>query len=450
MMRSLHSRMLMVASLVLASFLGLSALALDQAFRKSMEEAVRERLQDQIYALLGAAGEDSRGRMRLPEALPDPRLSNPDSGLYAQVEGEKGSYSWKSFSLVGRNMEFLNPQPAGQLSFERSRFEDGEYYVIAFGVLWEDFSGGEWDYTLSIAQSTRGITAQVEAFRARLFYWLGGVALLLLVTQGLVLGWGLRPLRKAEADLHRIETGKAERIDGRYPRELQGLIDKINLLLRNSKTSRDRYRHSLGDLAHSLKTPLSVLKGASGSTDRERLGQIVDEEVSRMDDIVQYQLKRAAASGVSHPGISVPVRPIAQRLMDALVKVYGDGETSCRIEIDGAVTFPGDGGDLMEILGNLMDNAFKYGYRNVRVGASWQTDSNAGIVKRLRISVEDDGPGVPEADREEILNRGVRRDQRIPGQGIGLSVTREIVSLYGGSLSIQDSDLGGTAVIVTL
>lgn len=448
-MHSLHSRLLLVASLVLASFLGLGALALDQAFRTSGEEAMRERLQGQVYLLLGAATEDAEGRMRLPDTLPDPRLSNPDSGLYAQVTGENGEYVWKSFSLIGREMVFLSQQGAGVRHFVKKRFNGEEFYLINFGVLWEDLQGRELAYTLAVAESTRGLLEQVEAFRARLMYWLGGAAVLLLVAQGLVLAWGLRPLRKAEADLHRIESGEIEAIGGRFPRELQGLINNINLLIRNGRASRDRYRNSLGDLAHSLKTPLSVLRGAAESGDRERLKLAVEDEVSRMDEIVQYQLRRAAASGAAQPGVSVPVSPLIERLAATLAKVYSEKGVDCRIEVADALRFVGDSGDLMEILGNLMENAFKYGHSQVRVGASILPDS-MGVDSVIRVIIEDDGPGIPVEDREDVLNRGARMDQRIPGQGIGLSVAKEIIRLYGGSLQIGESQLGGAAVTAIL
>ena len=448
-MHSLHSRLLLVASLVLASFLGLGALALDRAFRTSGEEAMRERLQGQVYLLLGAAAEDAEGRMRLPDALPDPRLSNPDSGLYAQVTGENGGYVWKSFSLIGRDMAFLSHQGAGVRHFVKKHFNGEEFYLINFGVLWEDLQGRELAYTLAVAESTRGLLEQVEAFRARLMYWLGGAAVLLLVAQGLVLAWGLRPLRKAEADLHRIESGEIEAIGGRFPRELQGLINNINLLIRNGRASRDRYRNSLGDLAHSLKTPLSVLRGAAESGDRERLKLAVEDEVSRMDEIVQYQLRRAAASGAAQPGVSVPVSPLIERLAATLAKVYSEKGVDCRIEVADALRFVGDSGDLMEILGNLMENAFKYGRSQVRVRANTPPDSMGGD-SVIRVIIEDDGPGIPMQDREEVLNRGARMDQRIPGQGIGLSVAQEIIHLYGGSLTIGDSNLGGAVVTATL
>ncbi len=448
-MHSLHSRLLLVASLVLASFLGLGALALDRAFRTSGEEAMRERLQGQVYLLLGAAAEDAEGRMRLPDALPDPRLSNPDSGLYAQVTGENGGYVWKSFSLIGRDMAFLSHQGAGVRHFVKKHFNGEEFYLINFGVLWEDLQGRELAYTLAVAESTRGLLEQVEAFRARLMYWLGGAAVLLLVAQGLVLAWGLRPLRKAEADLHRIESGEIEAIGGRFPRELQGLISNINLLIRNGRASRDRYRNSLGDLAHSLKTPLSVLRGAAESGDRERLKLAVEDEVSRMDEIVQYQLRRAAASGAAQPGVSVPVSPLIERLAATLAKVYSEKGVDCRIEVADALRFVGDSGDLMEILGNLMENAFKYGRSQVRVGANIPPDSMGGD-SVIRVIIEDDGPGIPVQDREDVLNRGARMDQRIPGQGIGLSVAQEIIRLYGGSLQIGESQLGGAAVTVIL
>jgi len=444
-MRSLHGRLLLVASLVLASFLGLGALALDQAFRESAEKALRDRLQEQVYALLGAADEDGTGRMRLPDNLPNPSFSTPDSGLYAQAAGESGDYNWRSFSLVGRRMTFLQPQAPGQWRFSNQQWQAEAYRVLSFGVSWEDYQGTELVYTLAVAQDTHVMEQQVEAFRARLLYWLGGVSLLLLIAQGLVLGWGLKPLRWVAADLRRVESGEVDKIEGRYPTELKGLVRNLNALIQNGRASRDRYRNSLGDLAHSLKTPLTLLQGVRESGDCERLQEVVAEQVPRMNEIIQYQLRRAAAAGCSAPGTLVSVLPVVRRLKATLDKVYRAKEIDCRIEIDQATRFHGDEADLMELLGNLLENAYKYARGRVRVSARIDPQ-NAG--RLLQLKLEDDGPGIPAGKRDRVLNRGVRVDQQLPGQGIGLSVANEIVCLYGGALEIGESNLGGTLVRV--
>jgi two-component system sensor histidine kinase PhoQ len=342
-------------------------------------------------------------------------------------------------------MAFLQPKDPGSPGFNRQVLDGEELYILNFGVLWEDDEGRELRYTLAVAEGTAGMMSQVEGFRARLLYWLGGVAVLLLIAQGVVLGWGLRPLRRVAVDLHRVEAGEISALGGRYPEELQGLVGNLNALIRSGRASRDRYRNSLGDLAHSLKTPLTLLQGTMETEDCDQLRQTVRQQVPRMDEIVRYQLRRAATSGAAEPGMSVPVLPVVRRLMATLGKVYRDKGIECQLSVGESVRFFGDEGDLMEFLGNLMENGFKYGKRRVRVKA-YSEQPEKGGQPSLAIDIEDDGPGIPDQMRDEVLNRGARIDQQIPGQGIGLSVASEIVGIYRGKLKIGESDMGGAAI----
>ncbi|MET0101637.1 MAG: ATP-binding protein [Sedimenticola sp.] len=445
---SIHLRLLIAASLVLACFLGLGGYALERAFRDSAETASQERLLGYVYALLAAAQEDAEGRLRLPVALPDPRFSNPDSGLYARVSGAEGAFNWRSPSLLGRGpFEFLETTAAGEKRFTRQGNGSQRFMVLNFGVVWEDDRGREIGYTFSVAEDSAPVQAELKAFRRALLLWLGGASLLLLLVQGAVLRWGLRPLRQVAGDLGKIESGEAEYLGGRYPRELTGLTGSINSLIRTGRASRDRYRNSLGDLAHSLKTPLAVLLGASESAGDRKLREAVQEQVPRMNDIVQNQLKRAAASGGSGLAGPVDAGAVVERLVGSLEKVYAGKQLACSAEIDPAVRFWGDEGDLFELAGNLLENAFKYGSSRIRVTVqSLEGQGERGML----LQVEDDGPGVAEDERERVLGRGNRADQRMPGQGIGLSVSNEIVGLYGGTLQIAGSPLGGAMIRVEI
>jgi two-component system sensor histidine kinase PhoQ len=441
---SIHLRMVIAASFVLAAFFGLSGYALDKAFRASVEVALKDRLQGHVYALLAAADTNASGRMRMPETLPDPRFSNPDSGLYARITGEKGAYRWSSPSLLGRDLEFGSELGAGESRFQLSDSGEG-LHLFAFGLVWEDNKGRELAYTVVVAESGSGVAAQIGRFRLSLFLWLGGAALLLLIVQGVVLRWGLGPLRKVAQDLRRIKQGESDALDGDYPSELRGLTQNINLLIHHGQASQARYRNSLGDLAHSLKTPLAVLQGAVDSDDEVNLRQAIQEQVPRMSDIVQYQLQRAAAAGRSDMVQAVAVAPVLEKILNTLEKVYLDKGVTCHSELLGKARFFGDEGDLFEILGNILDNAFKYCRSRVRVQAQ-DISINASEQSALVISVEDDGPGIGSEEVAELLRRGGRRDQQVPGQGIGLSITDEIVRLYGGQLEIGQSDLGGARI----
>jgi len=439
----------MAASLVLVAFLGLGALALDEAYRESTDTATRERLVGYVYALLGAAKEDERGRMLLPPTLPDPRFSAPDSGLYAVVIGGDGQLIWRSPSLLGRPYSLLQQVGAGERRFQFAVNDKVPFNVLNFGVLWEDLQGRELAYTFSVAENATAVQAEIRAFRRSLAIWLGGASLLLLLAQGAVLRWGLRPLRQVADDLKRIESGGSDYLQGDYPRELKGLTQRINQLIRSSRASRDRYRNSMGDLAHSLKTPLAVLQGASEGADCSELKAVIREQVPRMDEIIQYQLKRAAASGRTALSQAVKIEPVVTRLVNSLNKVYRGKGIHCTTHIDPAARFFGDESDLFELLGNLLENAFKYGRTRVDVAVT-PLRANGAAASGLRVVIDDDGAGIPDADREKVLRRGERADQQASGQGIGLSVVDEIVRLYEGELIIGAGELGGARITVVL
>ena len=205
-----------------------------------------------------------------------------------------------------------------------------------------------------------------------------------------------------------------------------------------------RYRNSLGDLAHSLKTPLAILQSSqTGSDATDASHSLVSEQVQRMDDIINHQLQRAAVSGRSTLAAPVAIDRVVRRLVRTLEKVYQDKPVTIDLDLQPGATFTGDETDLTEILGNLLDNACKYCRSTVRVTA--RTDHTPGGVE---IRIEDDGPGIPADQVDTLLQRGRRMDESVPGQGIGLGMASEITALYGGELSFDTSNLGGTLVRV--
>jgi two-component system sensor histidine kinase PhoQ len=438
-MQSLHSRLLLAASLVLAGFLGATGLALDKAFRVSAEAAMQDRLQSYIYALLAAADEDTDGRMIPPKELPEPRFSKPDSGLYAVINRHGGAVLWRSGSLTGRDIDVTEQQPPGERRFSRLTLAGMQLYTLAFGVAWEDYAGTEALYTLTVAEDTSVFQAEIDSFRSTLWRWLGGMALVLLIAQGFILRWGLRPLRTVTADLQQIRKGRSDRLDGPYPRELTGLTSSLNSLIEHSKSVQSRYRNSLDDLAHSLKTPLAILQSSHADSNMEADRTLVREQVERMDEIISHQLQRAAVSGRTTLAKPVPVGKVVERLVRSLDKVYRDKQVTVSLELDPEATFTGDEADLTEILGNLLENAYKYCGCAVRVSVKTDQPANG-----IAISIEDDGPGIAADQVDTVLQRGTRMDESIPGQGIGLSMASEIIAVYGGQLAVAASPLGGT------
>lgn len=446
MKASIHSRLLLAASLVLAGFLGITGWVLDAAFRTSAEASMQANLESRIYALLGAIDVDGEGRMVLPRELPDPAFSKPDSGLYAMVVEDSGHLFWRSPSLTGRRPDMVVRQGPGSKRFATVHTGQGELLVMNMGVAWEDDRGEQVIYTFAVAEDTAAYRGEVAGFRKTLWMWLGGLAVGLLLVQGGILRWGLRPLRRVSGDLADIEQGKAVSLEGDYPLELTGLTDSLNSLMRHGRNVQQRYRNSLDDLAHSLKTPLALLQALSEdrSTPTEGQRQAVVEQVERMNSIVRQQLQRAAVSGRAALAKPVPVAHQVERLIRTLDKVYQDKQIQVTLDLDRQSLFRGDETDLLELLGNLIENAYKYGDSRLKVVVSKEVtaENNNG----LRIQVEDDGPGIANEQLEYILQRGKRGDESLPGHGIGLAMVDDITRLYCGSMDLLEGSMGGLLV----
>lgn len=441
---SLQTRLLWTASIALAVFLGATGYALDQAYRKSLAQAMRDRLESYVLSYLSGSDLTIGGDLILPEIAPDDRFERPQSGLYAGVTGDQ--VSWRSPSALGRELPF-----SMQLDPGRTRFEGpiqsnvGGVYVFSRGVAWELPDGKEVRLTFHVAEHESQFKRQINVYRNTLLTYLGTAAAVLFSVQLLMLMWSLRPLRQVSNDLERVERGEQESLPDRYPRELKPLTRSINDVISNEREQRTRYRNTLGDLAHSLKTPLAVMRTAldePGSMDPEQRSTLA-EQVRRMDEIVAYQLARAAASGHSTYSAPLPIESHAESIVSSLEKVYAARGVICEFEIESGARFYGEQGDLMELLGNLLENAFKWAKDRVLLTISQQKPPGyrrAG----LTIQVEDNGPGIPDDKRDLLLKRGVRGDERVQGHGIGLSIVTDIVKSYRGELSVDQSDeLGG-------
>jgi len=449
MPRSIAGRLLWASAAVVAGTLALTALALEAAFERSARASAEARLQSQVYMLLGAAELDAEGRVTFAE-LPEPRLSAPGSGLYARVSGPQGEL-WHSASALAVELPPAPAGPPGQfLSTRAEGIAGDDLIVVTLAVDWETEAERNFSYRFQVAEAEAGLRAELSAFRRHLWSWLAAGGSALMLALWLVLQWSIRPLRRVARELRELEDGRRERLSDDHPLELRRVVERLNAFAAHSQERLRRYREATGNLAHSLKTPLALLRGAvEEEVPASRLRAMVADTVERLDRTVEYQLRRAAALGHDPLSRVLAVGPPLERLVAALRKVHASRNLALELRVAEGSEFPGDEGDLTEIAGNLLDNACKWAASRVAIDATPLASGSAPV--GLALSVEDDGPGVPAEELARILERGVRLDPARAGAGIGLAVVRELVQeIYGGELSIDRGKLGGARVRVRL
>jgi len=432
---------------VILLFFALTIFLLDYLFRQAAEQSLREVLDAQMVALIAAADPDSQESVT-PTAALETRLNTPGSGLYAEIRSASGEAIWRSQSTTGSDVQFGPPLEAGERSFFFTRVAGTsvELAVASRAITWDDLHGQPARFTFSIASRLDVYDAQLASFRHRMVGWFVGLAILLITTLALLMRWLLKPVRRLEREIKEVEAGTREQLGESWPRELSAVTSNLNALLEGERTRIRRYRDTLGNLAHSLKTPLAVMRQTLGAAKADgggfERGAALNAEIDRMTDIIEHQMKRAATSGGVLLGQApVPLAPVVAELRVALLKVYGNKDLLFQVVIGPEVCFIGDRADLTEMLGNLLDNACKWARARVRIEAA--LDAAADTRAALVLTIEDDGIGIAEADRARVLVRGGRADEATPGHGIGLSMVHDTVALYGGSMRIDASALGG-------
>ena len=462
----MQTRLVVTTTLVLAVFLTFTGLVLDRSFTASTLTGAEEQMRLVIYSLMGAAETDD-GRIVFRE-LPEPRLLQPESGLYAAVSELGGETHWRSPSALTSAVEFSEPQaPFGEFLFGLDNATGR--FILAYAVIWED--ADESTLIFQVAADQAPFLAAIRSFRQSLYAGLTLVTLLLVGVQIAAIRWGLKPLRIMAEEVKQLEEGRRAALSGAYPRELQGLADNLGRFVAHEQRSRARYRNALDDLAHSLKTPLAVLRNALGSArghpSQEKESQpgnarrhplsergtqhtlphtddpaLMAEQLDRMEKAVNRQLSRATVTGPLVVAKAVDLGNVLRRLARALQTAHKDRAVTLDMDLAAGLTVRGDERDFMDLFGNVLENAFKYTNSRVLVTASGGS--------RTHVRIEDDGPGIDPEIRGRVIDRGIRADRAQPGQGIGLAVVAELTALYNGSLEIGSSRLGGASVEVKL
>jgi len=412
---SLRARLLVWSSAITIVLVSIAAIVLERAYAHGLQSEFRQRQQLNIQFLLSAATE-SGNRLQMPRLIKEPRFNQLQSGLYAVLQNETGVELWRSASANGLDIAaLLSKEPVqrvGERSYSEQDWNGLPVALYRFDIGWEMDNGSLHKFRWQLIEDLTPYNEQLQKYRTQ--------------------------LRNLAKEITALQEGQQERLQQEYPRELKPLADNLNQLVEHELAQRTRYRNTLADLAHSLKTPLAVLRGVDLS--QPASAATVTEQVARMEQIVAHQLSRSVVVGRRLMAQPVELHTTVRRLADALQKVYFDRGVEIRIDIAEAVLFYGDESDLMEVLGNVMDNACKYGNGLVMVGGESRPS------RRCCIHIEDDGNGIEGADVKAVLQRGVRADTREAGQGIGLAVVAEIVDLYDGTITISRSTLGGARV----
>lgn len=417
----------LVSAVLLLLLLPSSFVAIEQAFYRQLLTNAEQKMEVHMYAILSELNLTD-GKIELNNNTLAPDFYRPDSGLSAFVtDGQR--LLWQSDSSL--NQEFQVPDiqlTPGQHIFYALEQAETEYQILSIAFL---FDSGESAQPLAIhvVQSQAMLMAPHKSFRSTLLRWFAGIVAGLLLLSILAYYWTTKPLTRLDHEIRQLERGKQDHLTGKYPSELNVIKEDLNLLLASQNRQKLRYRNHLSDLAHALKTPVAVLRTSPLAQQPE-----LKEQIDRITAMIEHQLKKASSSGQDIWKKQTPVLPLAEKLINALRKIYRD--KGCVIELicSERAFFRGDETDMMEILGNLLDNACKASNKKVRVTVEQHP---------FTLMVEDDGPGIPVNQRQELFERGTRLDTYVDGHGVGLSIVAELVNSYSGTISIKDSELGG-------
>ncbi len=438
---SLSRRMMLIAAGWILVLLTAGGFALDRALTNLVENNFDEQLEIVQTALIGTAEIGLDGEVRNYRPLGDQRFLEPNSGLYWQISGE-GHEPYPSRSLWDRSLEVQGDHTDTEPHFYDSDQFTGEPLRIVERTITLPDSDTEWTFT--VASAREELDFQLTRIRSILIWSFAVLGLGLFVMAALQTFYGLRPLRRVRMAIQRIRTTGTNRVTDPLPREVQPLVEELNMLLEHSEKQAEEARTHAGNLAHALKTPLTVLTNAATAQD-PNLSGLVFRETRVMQRHVDHHLARARAVGRRATGLSrAGVWPSAESVLRAVTRIYEhtrfdlDGKRDAQVAIERQ--------DLDEILGNLIENAAKYGGGSVFVTVDAEPDSPNCI-----IWVEDDGMGIPEDKRTEIFDRGARLDTGKPGTGLGLAIVRDVAAIYGGDVELDESeDLGGLLVKLSL
>lgn len=433
--------MVLIAAVWITMLLGVGGLALVQVLDDTLTASFDEQLANNLNAMINAAELDEVGDVRLLRPLGDQRFAEPYSGLYWQVSGG-GHAPFPSRSLWDRQLALPpgNQDCRTPCKFESTQFPSETLRVIARSVR---LPGAAQPFLFQVAQSSRDLDRQKARTRTVVGWSLGVLGIGLIVMVGLQSIYGLAPLRRVSKAIAAIRSGEARRVEAQFPVEVEPLVAEINELLAHGEAQSEAARRHAGNLAHALKTPMSVLIGEARGRD-DPLARTIEAQVQVMRRHVDHQLARARAAGRRAASTArTPVWPSLEAIARTVGRIY-QGKVLIDLAGDREASFRGEQQDLEEMLGNLIDNAALHGGGRVFITVEANAD-------QVRVLVEDDGKGIAPEQRSRLFERGERLDTDKPGTGLGLAIVKDVAELYGGSVALDSSeDLGGLLVTLTL
>ncbi len=437
---SITRRMIGIAALWISVLLIGGGVALDRVLADAITRNFDDGMNYVLTAMIAASEIGPDGEVLFNRELADQRFLEPNSGLYYQISA-KGHEDWRSRSLWDRALKVPAEHHDRQLHVYNSKQFPGEDLRIMERTVMLPGSNTRWLFM--VGQARAGLDGQIKTLRSTLFQSFALLALGLFVLASLQTIYGLRPLRKVRQEIVRMRAGEKSRVTEPMPAEVLPMVEELNALLAHNERQAEEARTHAGNLAHALKTPLTVIMNAA-TAQAPDLGDTVIREATTMRRQVDHHLARARAVGRRGAAQSrAEVWASLEAVERAVQRLYPD----VRIDMDGdkAAAVRVERQDLDEMLGNLIENAAKYGGGSVFATV---VARSAGMVEIL---VEDDGMGIPEAERVRIFDRGVRLDSGKPGTGLGLAIVRDVAEIYGGTVALEESeDLGGLLVRLRL
>ena len=438
---SLAKRMMAIAAIWIGLLLLGGGFALNQTLTSLVEDNFDEQLEYMLTAMVASAEVGPDGEVFFYRSLGDQRFLEPNSGLYWQISGE-GYADFPSRSLWDRSLRVRADHSDDSIHiYDSGQFANEPLRIAERSII---LPGSETKWWFMVAASREELDFQINRIRQILIWSFAALGIGLLAMAVLQSWYGLSPLRRVRAAIQRMRTAGRNRITDPLPLEVQPLVDELNSLLEHQENQAEEARTHAGNLAHALKTPLTVLTNAA-TANAPDLGTSVIRETKTMQRHVDHHLARARAVGRRAVGLAAtPVRDSAEAVTRAVERLYPAVRFDIAGASDGRVAVERQ--DLDEILGNLIENGAKYGGGSVFVTVDAEPDS-----EQLAVWIEDDGAGIPEGERSGIFDRGARLDTGKPGTGLGLAIVRDVAEIYGGSVNLSESeDLGGLLVRLSL